>query len=194
MLDGEAIVEAQFVTDGELPPELPIPLAWAHAGFVPDVRKVRDLHQRATVQPHGPGVVARLPGQSGGRMLMFNGHIDVVPPGDLAAWTGGDPFSGSLADCRLFGRGACDMKGGRSDLVDRVAAAHRLAGGNNEPEVWGAPYGSDLRLLTGIGGISTLHYGPGDAGLAHGPNESVSVNQVEMAARTLAVLALDLCG
>jgi hypothetical protein len=39
MLDGETIVEAQFVTYGELPPELSIALARAHARFIPDVRK-----------------------------------------------------------------------------------------------------------------------------------------------------------
>jgi acetylornithine deacetylase len=48
-------------------------------------------------------------------------------------------------------------------------------------------------LLTGIGGIPTLHYGPGDAGLAHGPNESVPLEEVETAARTLALLASDFC-
>jgi acetylornithine deacetylase len=60
--------------------------------------------------------------------------------------------------------------------------------------VWGAPYGSDLRLLSGLGGIPTLHYGPGDAGLAHGPDESVPVEEVATAARTLALLALDYAG
>lgn len=79
-----------------------------------------------------------------------------------------------------------------SDLMRRVAAAHRSAGGG-EQDVWGAPYGSDLRLLT-ADGIPTVHYGPGDAGLAHGPNESVPLDEVATAARTLTALALDLCG
>jgi acetylornithine deacetylase len=57
-----------------------------------------------------------------------------------------------------------------------------------------APYGSDLRLLTGTGGIATLHYGPGDAVLAHAPNESVPLADVATAARALALLALDVCG
>ena len=48
-----------------------------------------------------------------------------------------------------------------------------------------------LRLLTGLAGIPTLHYGPGDARLAHGPDESVPLAEVEMAARTLALVALD---
>lgn len=59
--------------------------------------------------------------------------------------------------------------------------------------VWGATYGSDLRLTTAAG-IPTLQYGPGDAGLAHGPDERVPVGEVVIAARTLALLALDHCG
>lgn len=59
----------------------------------------------------GWGLVGSWGGNSG-PTLVLNGHIDVVPPGDLDQWTGHDPFSGSLADGKVFGRGACDMKGG----------------------------------------------------------------------------------
>ena len=41
----------------------------------------------------------------------FNGHTDVVPPGDEAAWRHG-PFSGEIEDGVLWGRGATDMKSG----------------------------------------------------------------------------------
>jgi acetylornithine deacetylase len=339
------------------------------------------------------GLVGRLKGRGGGRSVMLNGHVDVVPPGDLAAWTHGDPFAGTIADGRLYGRGACDMKGGlvaaiwavralqrsglaldgdvllasvegeedgglgtyglirrgwhadacvipeptsldlvpanagaltfrlrvrgqathasrrtegesslehfwpvwqalrqfeaernvdadplmarwrlpyalsigqvrcgdwassvpdllvaegrlgvaldespaqarsafesavaqvadtdawlrdhpveiewwggqfasgrlpaNSDLLEFMQAAHMVASGPGarRPDVWGAPYGSDLRLLTGLSGIPTLHYGPGDAGLAHAPNESVPLAEVEIAAGALAVLALEI--
>ncbi len=47
----------------------------------------------------------------GGRSLMLNGHIDVVPPGDLDCWDD-DPLSGRYANGRIYGRGALDMKGG----------------------------------------------------------------------------------
>ena len=43
--------------------------------------------------------------------LGFNGHTDVVPPGDTAAWTH-DPFGGIVAEGMLYGRGAADMKSG----------------------------------------------------------------------------------
>jgi acetylornithine deacetylase len=81
-----------------------------------------------------------------------------------------------------------------SDLVDRVKAAHRVAARGRRADVYGAPYGSDLRLLTGLAGIPTLQYGPGDARLAHGPDEAVPVADVATAARTLALVALDVCG
>jgi succinyl-diaminopimelate desuccinylase len=42
--------------------------------------------------------------------LCFIGHTDVVPPGDLAAWSS-DPFSGGIQNGFLLGRGATDMKG-----------------------------------------------------------------------------------
>jgi acetylornithine deacetylase len=96
------------------------------------------------------------------------------------AWWGGQFASGRIPP--------------ESDLVDRVRAAHRAAAGGRPPDVYGAPYGSDLRLLTGLAGIPTLQYGPGDARLAHGPDEAVPVADVATAARTLAVLALDVCG
>ena len=80
-----------------------------------------------------------------------------------------------------------------SELVERVQRAHAQAGGA-EQEVYGAPYGSDLRLLTGLGGIPTVQYGPGDVQLAHGPHESVPVSEVVTAARTMALLMLDVCG
>lgn len=41
----------------------------------------------------------------------FNGHTDVVPVGDLAAWTH-DPFGAEVVDGWMYGRGATDMKSG----------------------------------------------------------------------------------
>ncbi|HAP77566.1 MAG TPA: peptidase M20 [Acidimicrobiaceae bacterium] len=95
-------------------------------------------------------------------------------------WWGGQFASGSLPES--------------SDLVQRVQAVHHTASGGAPLDVYAAPYGSDLRLLTGLGGIPTLQYGPGDAMLAHGPQESVPLEEVFTTARTLALLALDICG
>jgi hypothetical protein len=79
-----------------------------------------------------------------------------------------------------------------SDLLARVARAHASVGGRRQ-QTWAAPYGSDLRLMTNLAGMPTVHYGPGDAALAHGPDESVPVPEVLTCARPLAVLILDMC-
>ncbi len=70
--------------------------------------------------------------------LAFAGHTDVVPPGDKARWRF-DPFSAEIADGELWGRGACDMKGG---VAASVAAALRFI-------ARGAFAGSISFLLTG---------------------------------------------
>jgi acetylornithine deacetylase len=59
----------------------------------------------------GLGVVGMLGEDRGGRSLIFNGHTDVVPAGDAANWRY-PPWHGTIAEGRLFGRGAVDMKGG----------------------------------------------------------------------------------
>jgi acetylornithine deacetylase len=66
-------------------------------------------------------VVARWRGSGGGRSLILNGHMDVVPPGDLSKWTR-DPWGGEIEDDRLYGRGACDMKSGLAAAVFAVQA------------------------------------------------------------------------
>jgi acetylornithine deacetylase len=53
--------------------------------------------------------------------------------------------------------------------------------------------GSDLRQYAAAG-VPTLHYGPGDLDLAHGPLESVPVAEVVTAARAFALLTLRSCG
>ena len=57
-----------------------------------------------------------------GRRLLFAGHTDVVPPGDLAHWTS-DPFTPREADGKLYGRGAADMKSG---IAAFLAAASQM--------------------------------------------------------------------
>ena len=59
-------------------------------------------------------VVARRDGRGPGPCVHFNGHIDVVEAAH--GWTH-DPFAGVVQDGRLYGRGACDMKGGLAAAV-----------------------------------------------------------------------------
>jgi succinyl-diaminopimelate desuccinylase len=48
-------------------------------------------------------VVGKLQGTEGRPVLVMNGHMDVVPAGDLEKWTH-DPFSGEIVDGRIYGR------------------------------------------------------------------------------------------
>ena len=62
--------------------------------------------------------------------ICFAGHTDVVPTGDVNAWSSG-PFEGEIKDGVLFGRGAVDMKGGIGAwvaAVSRILAAGELKG------------------------------------------------------------------
>ena len=63
------------------------------------------------------------------------GHTDVVTAGDRAAWSV-DPFGAAVVDGRLYGRGACDMKGG---LVAMLFAARAL-------QLSGCDYAGCVRL------------------------------------------------
>jgi acetylornithine deacetylase len=56
--------------------------------------------------------------------LVLNGHIDVVPPGDRARWSG-DPFAPAVDETSIRGRGACDMKAGLACNLHAVAAIRR---------------------------------------------------------------------
>jgi succinyl-diaminopimelate desuccinylase len=63
-----------------------------------------------------PNLFARWGRKGANRTFGFNGHTDVVPVGDHAAWTR-DPFGGIIADGKLWGRGATDMKSGVAAFV-----------------------------------------------------------------------------
>lgn len=67
-------------------------------------------------------VYARFPGKTGGRSLMFNGHIDVMPADETDEWTN-PPFEPTIRDGKMYGRGTADMKGG---LMASVMAVQLL--------------------------------------------------------------------
>jgi succinyl-diaminopimelate desuccinylase len=62
-------------------------------------------------------VIARRENGRHGPCVHFNGHIDVVPAG--YGWTF-DPWAGEVRDGRVYGRGACDMKGGLAAAIVAV--------------------------------------------------------------------------
>ncbi len=83
---------------------------------------MRALGMETTEYEPAPGrvsVVGRLRGTGGGRSLMLYGHIDTV---GVAAMP--EPFSATVRDGKLYGRGSYDMKGGvTACLGDRQGAA-----------------------------------------------------------------------
>ncbi|MDG6989149.1 MAG: ArgE/DapE family deacylase [Nitrososphaerota archaeon] len=69
-----------------------------------------------------PNVVGRFRGRGdAARTLAFNGHIDVVPEGDPSSWKH-PPYAARVVDGKLYGRGACDMKGGLAGTIFAVEA------------------------------------------------------------------------
>jgi acetylornithine deacetylase len=113
-----------------------------------------------------PQLVARRPGDPGGRSLVFNGHIDVVSAEPRQAWTS-DPFQPEVRDGNLYGRGACDMKGG---VAAMVFALETLAS-------QGVALRGDLLVATdtdeessGAGGSALVEHGlKADAGIVTEP-------------------------
>lgn len=72
-----------------------------HPGYVPVEKNYKDR----------PNVVGIYEGSGGGKSLLFNGHVDVIPTGPTDAWKS-DPWGGLVEDGKVFGRGASDMKSG----------------------------------------------------------------------------------
>ena len=64
-----------------------------------------------------PNLVATLKGVGGGRSLLLNGHTDVIPVGD--GWRD-DPWSATVRDGRVYGRGSADMKSGVASHIVAV--------------------------------------------------------------------------
>jgi succinyl-diaminopimelate desuccinylase len=110
-----ALIRCQSVTpdDGGALPYLSDLLA--RAGFATEL-----MAFEAPGTPAVMNLYARF--GSGRPNLAFAGHTDVVPAGDVARWRF-DPFAAEIADGHLWGRGACDMKGG---VAAAAAAALRF--------------------------------------------------------------------
>ncbi|WCK54969.1 peptidase [Aneurinibacillus sp. Ricciae_BoGa-3] len=72
-----------------------------------------------------PNVVGLWKGCGGGKSLILNGHIDVVPTGERVQWRD-DPFSGKIEDGRMYGRGVTDMKGGNIAMLFAIEALQAL--------------------------------------------------------------------
>ena len=75
-----------------------------------------------TVAPHRDNLIFTIPGNPDLPRLVILGHLDTVPIG--AGWTF-SPLAGEIANNRIYGRGACDMKGGVAVAIGLVEALHK---------------------------------------------------------------------
>lgn len=66
--------------------------------------------------PNRPNLFAEYKVNDKGKKFLFDGHLDTVPVGNSSLWTV-DPFSGTLKEGKIFGRGAADMKGSIAAFV-----------------------------------------------------------------------------
>ncbi|MDO8588776.1 MAG: ArgE/DapE family deacylase [Armatimonadota bacterium] len=85
----------------------------SHPAFYDDGRDYQDR----------PVVVAKMPGQGGGRSLIFCGHVDTVPA--VGEWNH-PPYSAVIESGRLYGRGAFDMKGGVAAMMMAAAVLREM--------------------------------------------------------------------
>lgn len=128
-LEGETVAFVQELV--RVPTENP-KLARIEAGAEADCQDIVEARLRSLgceidrwdVYPGRPDVVGTLRGTGGGNSLILNGHVDVVPAGDPSNWTY-PPFSAHIADGKIWGRGAIDMKGGIGAMIAAVQAIQR---------------------------------------------------------------------
>lgn len=171
-------------------------------------------YRSVTARSHLPNLHAAFEGAAPGRHLVLNGHLDVFPVGNEAAWER-DPWSGELDGGRVHGRGAADMKGGTTAAIFAYRYLYRLrealagkltllvvsdeeTGGR-----WGSEYmietlGRDVLgdcLLSGEpGGVATIRFA--EKGIlqfivdvrtrgAHGPYAHLSPSAIRIAGRIM---------
>lgn len=155
------------------------------AGFA--VERVQVDAEAALADPHAgypalsyegrTSVVGRLAGSGGGRSLHLNGHVDVVPVEHPGEWTY-DPWGATIAEGRLWGRGAGDMKAGlaacvvaaevvaeicddrRGDLIVS-SVIEEECGGNGMWSVLRAGHGGDATLIGEPSGLCLDYAGTG---------------------------------
>ena len=171
-----------------------------------------ELH---AIEPGRPNVYAKLAGNGPGKRLHFNGHTDTVPV--VEDWTK-DPFAPVEQEGRIYGLGACDMKGGIACILDVLRAFARA----NVPfngelsfsgviDEEGHSKGAKALLETEFAGVDAVILAepyPGDEGMpiplgitgkilydilvkgkaAHGFRPQAGINAIEEASRIMANL------
>ncbi|EPR37489.1 peptidase M20 [Desulfovibrio sp. X2] len=114
--------------------------------------------------PGRTNVVAELPGADMDGCLCLSGHMDTVPAGQ-GTWSR-PPFSGELAEGRLWGRGSADMKGGVAALVSAAVRVAARAARSGRPLARGLRVVLSAGEETGLDGAKFLETQPGLLGRA----------------------------
>ena len=79
--------------------------------YLSDILKSLGMKVRLQeVLPKRPNIIAEVFGGNNGKSIMFNGHIDTVPIGNIEKWNT-DPYKAIIKDNKLFGRGATEEVG-----------------------------------------------------------------------------------
>ncbi|MEZ6151773.1 MAG: M20 family metallopeptidase [Pirellulaceae bacterium] len=76
---------------------------------------------RQEVYPDRPNVIARIPGRNPERRIVLEAHLDTVSTDGMTI----DPWRPTICDGRLYGRGACDTKGGMAAMMHALASLNR---------------------------------------------------------------------
>jgi succinyl-diaminopimelate desuccinylase len=97
----------------------------AAAQFLKPLLAKMDFKTKTVLSPGGRwNIVAEKRWGKGGRTLIFNGHLDVVPAGNPSQWKY-PPFEGRLSKGRIYGRGASDMKSGIASFIHALSTIER---------------------------------------------------------------------
>lgn len=119
---------------------------------------------RQEVEPQRFNVIARLPGTDPQQRVIFEAHMDTVSVQGMTI----PPWTPTLRDGRLYGRGACDTKGGMAAMMHALASLH--AAGEQPPcEIWFAAtideeysYRGVTALCQGLHGAAAIVAEPTD--------------------------------
>ena len=177
------------------------------AVFIHDLFEKEGIESKLIeIRPGRYNVYATLRGKKAkkkGRSLMFSGHIDTIPAYDM-----NNAFSGRIAEGKIFGRGACDVKGPMASMIAAVIALKRsgtalqgdvvFTGLADEEEqgrgveylveygpvcdavIMGKP--TDMKIAIGHKGLEWIDVIV-EGRKVHGGNKEEGINAIEMAAR-----------
>jgi len=93
--------------------------------FLKPILSKMGFRVKTVLSPKGRwNIIAERSWGKGGRRLIFNGHLDVVPAGDSSQWQY-PPYQGKLAKGKIYGRGSSDMKGGIASFLQAISMIDR---------------------------------------------------------------------